>query len=405
MNNIIYLSSIFPLENRQFFIDNSKGAISNANDSLQGAILQGFKSNNCEVSILNVPNIGAFPKRFKKLNSIAFKFTEESYFKGYNIGFCNLQLIKHIFIENNIRNYILSNVELIKKSNLIFIYDLYPPFLNVVQLLKNVNNNCKIIVMVPDIIGFTSDKTGFIHKNLKHRAIRSLMKASEAIDGFIYLTEKMREILPGKIRNKPFLVIEGILNSNNILYNKKDIENKYIFYSGSLDVRHGILNLVEAYINANIDDSIELHICGDGDGKKSFLDKIENNASIKYCGQISRDEVIKKQAEAFLLINPRNSSGEFTKYSFPSKVIEYFLSGTPTFMYKLEGIPREYFEHCFTLEDESIKSLTKFLEKLPLMDRQKLRERGASARAFVLEQKNPLNQVNKIINFYNSLIV
>lgn len=39
--------------------------------------------------------------------------------------------------------------------------------------------------------------------------------------------------------------------------------------------------------------------------------------------------VLKAQSESEILVNPRNDNNEFTKYSFPSKVIEYLGSGTP----------------------------------------------------------------------------
>ena len=41
-------------------------------------------------------------------------------------------------------------------------------------------------------------------------------------------------------------------------------------------------------------------------------------------------------------MNPRSADAEYTKYSFPSKTIEYLATGVPVVMNRLPGIPEEY---------------------------------------------------------------
>ncbi|WP_316802139.1 glycosyltransferase [Pedobacter nototheniae] len=403
MGKLLFLSSLLPNKNKSFFISNSLGAISNANDSLQRALLDGFKQNLVDVYALNVPNIGAFPFKFKKVKSIGFKFDNTDALVGYNIDFYNINLLKHFSIQKNLNNYITKNKHILSGVDYVFVYDLYTPFLKALKLIKSINPNCKIIVMIPDIIGFTHSNKGFLHRQLEENNRRTLANAKSEIDGFVYLTKSMGEMLPLEVNNKPFIVIEGVLNPQNKIYKKNiNVSNKVIFYSGSLDLRHGIMNLIEAFLLSKNKD-IELHVCGDGDGKGVMLEKIKNISTIKYLGQIAREEVIKKQSEAFLLINPRSSKGEFTKYSFPSKVIEYYLSGTATFMYRLQGIPEEYFDYCFSLEDESINALSNFFDDLENMQIEEMLEMGRMARSFVVETKNAKVQTEKIIKFTNSL--
>nr|WP_199156607.1 glycosyltransferase [Pedobacter sp. ASV2] len=403
MSKLLFLSSLLPNKNKSFFISNSLGAISNANDSLQRALLDGFRQNLIDVYALNVPNIGAFPSKFKKLKSIGFNFDAIDALVGYNINFYNINLFKHFSIRKNLNNYIVKNKHVLRDLDYVFVYDLYPPFLQALSLIKSINPKCKMIVMIPDIIGFTSSKKNFLHRQLEERNRRSLVDAKNEIDGFVYLTKSMEEMLPFEVSNKPFTVIEGILNPENKVYEKNaNVSCKVIFYSGSLDLRHGIMNLIDAFLLSKNRD-IELHICGDGDGKGAMLEKIKNVNNINYLGQIAREEVIKKQSEAFLLINPRSSEGEFTKYSFPSKIIEYYLSGTATFMYRLKGIPKEYFDYCFSLEDESIKALSNFFNNLENMQIEDMLDMGRRARSFVIEKKNTKVQGEKIIKFINTL--
>ena len=46
-----------------------------------------------------------------------------------------------------------------------------------------------------------------------------------------------------------------------------------------------------------------------------------------------------------------------SKYFFPSKMMDYLASGTPTISTKLKGIPEEYFNYCFTIENGDPKTL------------------------------------------------
>ena len=45
---------------------------------------------------------------------------------------------------------------------------------------------------------------------------------------------------------------------------------------------------------------------------------------------------------ADVLVNPRPNNEEYTKYSFPSKNIEYLMTGKPVVAYMLDGMPAHY---------------------------------------------------------------
>ena len=67
------------------------------------------------------------------------------------------------------------------------------------------------------------------------------------------------------------------------------------------------------------------------------------------------------QHKATILVNPRTSEGEFTKYSFPSKTMEYLLAGKSVVINRIPGIPEEYFNYVYTPKDESIEALAECL--------------------------------------------
>ena len=116
-------------------------------------------------------------------------------------------------------------------------------------------------------------------------------------------------------------------------------------------------------------------------------------------GVKSNNEIVSDEQRASLLVNPRPSSPEYTKYSFPSKTMEYMASGTPVLMTKLPGMPKEYYPFIYTIDDETVEGVANALKAffaIPASDRYR---KGASAREFVLAKKSNIEQAKKIIEF------
>jgi glycosyltransferase involved in cell wall biosynthesis len=78
-------------------------------------------------------------------------------------------------------------------------------------------------------------------------------------------------------------------------------------------------------------------------------------------------------------------------------------SGTPMVTTKLPGIPEEYFNYLFTFDDESVDGIKNKLNEILYYDEKKLKTFGQSARKFVIENKNYLNQTRKINQFLKGI--
>lgn len=100
-----------------------------------------------------------------------------------------------------------------------------------------------------------------------------------------------------------------------------------------------------------------------------------------------------------MLINPRPSNEEFTKYSFPSKNMEYMVSGTPTLLTKLPGMPKEYLEYVYVLENESVDGMAEKLIEILNLSPEELKEKGKLAKEYVLNNKSNKNQAQRIIKW------
>ena len=154
---------------------------------------------------------------------------------------------------------------------------------------------------------------------------------------------------------KPYTVIEGFLPQVSFDYKQKR-EPKTILYTGSLNAAFGIKNLLKAFMDIE-DPQYRLWICGVGDHQKAVEDAAKMDQRIQYMGYLDKKQISLLQTRCDVLINPRPPQDEFTKYSFPSKTMEYLLSGSKVLMYKLEGVPQEYYQYIYEIKKGGIDGL------------------------------------------------
>ena len=220
-------------------------------------------------------------------------------------------------------------------------------------------------------------------------------------DGFIILTEQMNERVNPK--GCPYIVLEGHVDSEapvpqaHTTY-EAETGKKVVMYAGSLKKIYGIGNLVEGFIKADIPDS-ELRVYGDGDFREELEKMSEIHPNVRYKGIKSNLEIVAEEQKVSLLVNPRPIAPEYTKYSFPSKNMEYMVSGTPMLTTKLPGMPEEYYSYVYLIEDETPDGISEILKSIFAEPIEMRSEKAKRARAFVLEHKSNIVQADKIIKF------
>ena len=263
---------------------------------------------------------------------------------------------------------------------------------------KSAGHSCCSAGIVTDLPQFLSHGGGFFEKMFKKAFDRSLKKCSS----YVFLTEQMNTLLNKE--NKAYTIIEGQADENTPAPKNSAPEKCICIYAGSLAKIYGIMTLAEAFkelVEENFDDPqlsvAELRIYGNGDCREELIALSASCNSVKYCGILSPDEIVEKEQEATLLINPRPTNEEYTKYSFPSKNMEYMASGTPVLTTDLPGMPSEYKEYVYIIEDETKEGIKDTLKKLLKQAPQVLYEKGIAARNFVLTQKNSRIQSGKVL--------
>lgn len=220
--------------------------------------------------------------------------------------------------------------------------------------------------------------------------------------GMIFVTEQMNEIANPK--GRPHIVIEGFVDEQMSKFDN-NLKNKYnkrvVTYTGGIEKIYGLDMLVEGFIKANVENS-ELHIYGSGSFVKRLKEYTTKDSRIKFFGTKDNSIIVQEQIKASLLINPRYTIGEYTKYSFPGKNLEYMVSGTPVLTTLLPGMPKDYISYVYILQEETIEGMASKLRELLLKPQNELLEFGLRAKQWMLTNKSSKAQVKKIINFIES---
>jgi glycosyltransferase involved in cell wall biosynthesis len=252
-----------------------------------------------------------------------------------------------------------------------------------------------IITDLPDLLVGSNQNPDLkykIYKRLSYLIISNF-------DKYIILTLQMNEVV--NRRHKPYIVMEGLVD---IKMKRKDSSlivkdsNRILLYAGGIYEEYGVKRLLDAFKQLN-GENLRLHIFGAGEMKNEMLKYMELDKRIIYKGVVPNNEVVEAELKATLLINPRPTEKDFTKFSFPSKNMEYMVSGTPIITTKLPGMPLEYYKHVYLFEDESVNGMTTTLKTLLLKSESELIAFGRKAQEFVLNNKSNLIQARRILNF------
>jgi glycosyltransferase involved in cell wall biosynthesis len=241
-------------------------------------------------------------------------------------------------------------------------------------------------------------KSQFSLDYISMRISNSLLKT---YNGFVFLTEKMNPVI--NIKKRPFVIVEGISDGdlNKVNCNTKAI-TRNIIYSGALLEKNGIVKLLEAFRRLEFDD-IRLIFYGAGELESYLSDCMKQDPRILYYGMQPNNIVVEAQICATLLVNPRASNEEYTKYSFPSKNMEYMASGTPLVTTALQGIPQEYYPYLYVFDDETTNGIFNTLNKLLSLPGEELVAKGRAAKEFVCTKKNGNVQSCKVLNLLSAL--
>ena len=358
--------------------------------AFQQAIIEGLESQSYNVRILSDCDMSSGTRLTWSHNGVS----EDVRVAGNGNRFLRIPK-KIIELSREIKN---GNV--LDDIDYVCAYEMHLPYLLCLKKVKKIKPHIKTVLICPDLsihMDLSAKKKPFktFLKKIENILVKRMLKS---VDGTVLFTEQMREYFAKY--NKPYTVIEGVYRDKYPL--TPSPKGHFIMHAGSLHYNIGIEELIAAYEQLpNPKD--ELWFFGSGAMDGYIKQKAMSNSKIKHMGFVDPETLFEYEKQATLLVNVRNPKAEYTKYSFPSKTFEYMASGTPFLTTDLPGIPPEYKEHLFIIENNDVEEIKQGLQHALEVTDQERNAFGEAAKSFVLSQKNKTIQSRKFADLLNKI--
>lgn len=196
-----------------------------------------------------------------------------------------------------------------------------------------------------------------------------------------------------------YIVVDGGIEPKE--YPQREIvksAEKNIVYSGALTEYNGICELLDAMRKVK-NQEVKLHLYGSGPLEELVRQRCGRESNIEYFGSVGNGLMLQKQSEAFLLINPRRTDDPVSRLTFPSKIFEYMMSGTPVLTTKLNGFSPDYYDKMFFVDRCDSDLIAKKIDEIAGLDQESLAAMARRAKKFVLEHKTWERQTKRIYEF------
>jgi len=371
-------------------------------NSHQMAFIDGLHKCGCKITLCNSPFIGMFPSKHKAWRVLSRKWKYNNTIEAYDIGYLNIFLFKQlgrlIGCKRLIKKWIEENKT---EKSIILCYGNYLPYVAALCYAKKINPKIQNSIILMDMPTQPSQRKSrdFMYYAAKFSGWLSL-RYLKYVDGFILLAKDMKDLF--KVGKRPYVIIEGILDSNIVAKHEQSNKEKTIVYTGGVHEKYGIAKLVKAFMMVNAPEW-RFIVCGLGDYASNLELAQKQDPRINYMGKVAHEASLKFQQSAGILVNPRPDEGDYTKYSFPSKTIEYLAAGSPVVCYKLAGIPDDYDSYLQYIAGDSLEALKDKLEALINLSDENRKLIGSKGRDFVIREKNSFSQCKKIMGMYEEL--
>ena len=364
---VLFLCGVFAAENEAEVISHAKAPVEYSANRFQEKLISGFLEQGYDCSVLSAPFIGAYPVGS---NLMFFKGFQEHQEQYEYVNFCNVWGIRNASRAASLKSGLKHFIEAADDEKLIVVYSPHTPFLEAAVYAKKKDPRIKITIVVPDLPQYMNlnSKISLVYRIGKKYDIAKFNKLLLTVDSFVVLTEPMKSVLG--VGERPCIVVEGIVETDVFESNKqakrllhKEAGVKNIVYTGKLNEKFGVKLLVDAFRLLE-GEEYRLILCGRGDADAYVREQSEQDPRIIALGQVTPDVAREWVLGADVLVNPRPNNEEYTKYSFPSKNIEYLSSGNPVVAFMLDGMPAQYRDYIHEIPSDDAIGLKNVMESV-----------------------------------------
>lgn len=391
---LIFIGGLFSDKQLKDVYNNSKTMPNMAANVHQWNIINGLPD---DLDIINPLFLGNYPGEYKKAFVGREEWSHKEGSKNVSPTTLNIFGLKQILRLFNLTYEIRKKIKENKNDAVVAVYSLNTSFLASLRLALIGYKKIPTCLIVPDLPLFYINNTGKskVYRVLKTLDWKIMLHFCKKIDSFILLTEPMKDKI--NVADRPYMISEGICEVAITNYDDQ-VEINSITYTGTLDREFGVLNLIRNFLAVAKEDWV-LNIAGGGNAKEEIETVALKDNRVHYYGILTNMETKALQRSSKILINPRRSDEEFTKYSFPSKTMEYLKAGRPVIMHMLPGIPSEYNNYLTYFENTTDEAFQKGLLAIMAKTNEELNEIGKSGKLFVEREKSSAVQGRKISDF------
>lgn len=268
---------------------------------------------------------------------------------------------------------------------------------------------CKVVLVLPDLPQFMDMTLGRrgIARWAKAADVKLLSRAMHRVDGVISLTDET--VTRAHLSQIPHIAIQGIVDEQGATgsgpgaseHSAAVHEGRSVLYAGGVSEEYGVLLLLDAF--KHVVGDVRLDICGSGPAVGRVQSDTLVDPRIRYWGALPNQVVSELERASTVLVNPRPSNSEFVSYSFPSKLLEFMMSGRPVISTVLPSIPASYWNYVIPIRDETPDGLAGVLNKALAEDVQELDRIGKATRSFAVDNVGSLAQGRRLWSFMSTV--
>ncbi|UJF26168.1 glycosyltransferase [Planococcus sp. 107-1] len=354
-----------------------------------------------DLTVLTEYPIAAYPTEKKVfINNKSIEIAPN--LRSKKVPFINIFLIKQItkilFATFMILNWCLKNR---KEEKIIVCFNSYPDIATPILWISKIIN-IQTVCILADLP---------VNKVVKHKGLKFIARnyeeriAKKNIRKFDLLAVLNKNAIIEFAPNSDYVVLDGGFDISSVPTNrcggqwleKEDEKTKIlrVLYSGSLTEYNGIRNLIEAAKLVE-NKKFSLEIYGSGELSKFVEAESKKNENINFYGKVSSEEIVKLQQNASLLVSPLLPEDSVAKVAFPSKIVEYLLSGTPVVSTKVSGLNEDYLQNLYTFNDTNPQTFANTIDEILIEEKEVLISKAVKAREFIIKEKNWDKQVKKV---------
>lgn len=348
------------------------------------------------VRLLSFSSVQSFP-RGRQIIFYSFPFSRGQA-SGQHLGFVNLLVLKHL--SRLFQLFVRARQDVLtQKPDVVFIHGVHSPLLIFGAYL--VRKGFCVVPVLTDPPGVMLPTDTFLARALKHldsALVRGLLSKST---GVISLSDDLAHQL-GK--GLPKLVFPGITNNDlpEQLLPKLTSASlnaaPEVIYAGTISASYGVRQLIEA---ARLLPQVRFSLYGSGD----LIDEIISTQlpNVILHGFVPHEDMLSRLKDATLLVNCRPSDDHVAAMSFPSKLIEYAVSGVPVLTTLLPSIPLNLRDAFFYVGEETGQGFANAIMEALSTSPADLKAQGNKARGLVVKNYSKTAIGAAVFDFIRSI--